>query len=307
MSHSSNMPGVVASLIAANRHVNSEYKVPFDLEGVLATVAEDATFIKIDRQGVIDTTVTEAGVRDFYDRLRQNFTPLGAIHLAQVVTDWYSVFESIPQRVDPATGKAYQTRTVALFPTRGGRIVGEINCEVPIEAGEVSRIDDSVNLSIRNALAHDDLLTNMVLGNIEAAVAAFNPDATLLTQVRRAGPLEPVNIRTGAAAQRLALEEIAHRFQDIQITVLNRLVSSWFVFSELFITARLRAGLGRMRALQTVSASAAQIAAFDQVGRIRQLISYVDNIAEINAPQPEAGHAPSLIIGCADHRAKPSA
>ena len=292
----------LASIQAAEHHVETEYEEEFDVPRIMATVTEDATFIKVDKQGGVETAVTDKDVWAFYERLRLNFKPMGTIHLGQVVTDWYTFFESVPRRLDAKTGKTYRTSTAALFPTIGGRIAGEINCEIPPDYDGSPSIPSAQALAVNHACAYETFVSHLVTGNVQAAGRMMHPEGSIVVRHGLLASCAEIGHFAGAKGQADFLGQFAAAIEDVEVCMLNRLVNGWMVFSEVLISGRLKAPVRRLMAGNRVTYAEAHIAAFDPGSRLRQLIMYSSKLRVTGWKQGVAhgGRGP-LRAGRADH------
>ena len=238
------------------RHVRAEQTN--ELERIMATIDEAPYFPLLDHDGhggVELRFLTDfPAVREYYGARHGSYEIVSSRHITAVATEFYTFRESIATLrgvgdvggVD-SDGQIFAVNSAVMFPTGPGGIGGEIvwtrypfgdivggtvEPEVPAE-GPVHL----PNTRIRNAEQYDRYLDGWRAGDAAAMAESLTDDARWLRRIRRGTGTALVNTE-GLAETRTAIAADIATWQPVVIEVLNRVVSEWYVFADLYLELR---------------------------------------------------------------------
>jgi hypothetical protein len=236
MNDRSPVEAVLRSLKTAERHVDSEYVD--DHAETLASVSREPRYAMMPKPGVVKVICDGAGVAQFYEDARDAFLPGASRIVAQIATDWYVFLENVPTRIDAVSLAPRTLHTATLFPKAPDGIRGEFLWERsvsdPAPDFHVPHADGPVpHASVRNLQIHERYLGALLSGDNEEigelldrsciwAERNYLPDATERPMLELVG--------ADAVVDSLACWRSAFRLE--RISILNRLVTDWYVFAE---------------------------------------------------------------------------
>ena len=270
---------------AVERHVKSEYT--WDLDLVVGTVCKDARYAMMIKPGTIDVINGEAGVRAFYERVLKNFHLLRTVHVLQIVTDWYVLFESRPLRLDVNTNQVIKKKTIVLFPVANDRIVGEFIWDADSQGlwREKHSKPGDQDIDETDACRVIDRWENALRSrNYEVAAGLLTDDCVWIGRdyFDAAGPL----------VELLGVERILGHFKAwdaaVEIesyAIAQRSSSTWYGFLEEAQRVRLKKPVAGFKAGGTALTRTATIMGLTPTGKIEGFISY-------GAPMTAGGSIP---------------
>ncbi len=289
MSKPSHVEAVLQSLKTSEGHVNAEYVD--DLTGTLASVSREPRYAMMPEPGRVAVITDNDGVVKFYNDSREAFTPGASRMVAQIATDWYVFYENVPTRLTKADGKVHTLHTTTLFPKAPDGIRGEILWEryVTSEApsgllqleGAAAHVP---GVKVRNLDVHEQFLGALVRGDRERIAALL--DDNCIWAVRSYLPdaaAKPMATAQGAREALSLIDRWLAAYTLERVSVLNRLVTEWYVFAEELLVVGEKGGRGRPRRRQYRKASFYPIS---PAGRIQGELGYGTDL-EARAPSAD--------------------
>ena len=253
MSPNDSIEPVLQSIAKAERHMKSEYGTR--MVGVMDTIAAHPHFAMMLAPGVVKVCSGRDEVDAMYKASVDFAEPRASRIVSQLATDWYMFMENVPTRLWIAEGVERTAQTVNIFISDdAGGLTGEYAWQryyPPVE-DEADGTPDLPRRTLENLQLHDDLLAALVAGD-GAALAQILDPACLWAQrnyLREATGGEIMNLQGAeAVVQHVAAWHAA--FEPEHVSVLNRRVTDWFVFSEeLWVV---RPGNGEARQYRTAT------------------------------------------------------
>ncbi|MCJ2181013.1 hypothetical protein [Novosphingobium album (ex Hu et al. 2023)] len=235
MTASRSIEPVLASLIKSERHMRSEYGTK--MVGVMDTVGEHPHFVMPLEPGNMAILSGFDTIDAMYKGSVERADPKASRVIKQLASDWYVFIENVPTRYWIEAAKPVTAQTVTMFVTDDPNgITGEYAWQrayvtPPAEAapGEVPLPERELT----NLKKHDSLLAALAVGDI-AAIRAL-----LETQCVWAQRDYMQDVKGGAVTDlrsaTSALDYIARWHSTMQpqkVSVINRMVTDWYVFSE---------------------------------------------------------------------------
>lgn len=231
---------VLESIRIAEAHIDTEYVD--DHEGTLASVSRKPRYALMAAPGVVRIVTDSAGVASYYEEAREAFVPEASRIIGQIATDWYVFLNNVPTRHDRKTGTSRTLHTATLFPKAADGIRGEFlwarDPDAPLSDFKVDHADGPVpHVEVRNLQIHETFLRNFVSRDWHAIDEQLSekciwvernylPDAPARPMIEAQGPGETL----------ASLKRWSEHFKLERVSILNRMVTEWYVFAEeLFI------------------------------------------------------------------------
>ena len=226
---------LLASMAKAERHMRSEYGT--NMVGVMDTVGAHPHFVMPLGPGNVTVLSGRDNIDTMYKASVNNAVPKASRVLSQLATDWYVFIENVPTRywVEPARPMTVQT--VTMFVTDdAGRITGEYAwqrdyppADAPVSGGEVPLPERS----LANLEKHEQLLEALCNGDANVVETLLVPECVWAQRdyLNEAEGGNVVDLRGRAAAH----EYVARWHKAMQpqhVSIVNRRVTDWYVFSE---------------------------------------------------------------------------
>jgi hypothetical protein len=254
------------SIACGMRHVDAE--TLNDLEAIMATIDPQPYFPLLDHDGegglALQFLTDNDGVRAYYGARHGSYEIVASRHIAAVATDFYSFRESVATLrgvgaigdVD-SSGQIFKVNSAVLFPTGPAGIGGEIVWTrypfADIVGGTVTPQAPGdgpahlPNLRLRNADNFEAYLDAWRAGDARAAGVCLADDVQLLRRVAVGDDVS--HVRTlGRDESVAALAELYRRQPPAKVEVLNRIITEWYVFADLYVeTRRAGGGVDRLR------------------------------------------------------------
>ncbi len=279
---------VLRVLQTAETHLASEYVD--DLEATLASVTATPTYAFMPEPGAVKVVTTPAGVEQFYVDARAAFEPIASRLITHITSDWYEFQDNVPTRRSEQTGELMTLNTVNIFPAAADGIQGEFLWErypsdeqppvVPAELGPAQR---TPTLALRNAKLHEAFLDRLRVADLDGLLAACEPDCLWATRsyLPDAGET-PLMVAENRDRLRELLVTWTETFEVVNLSVLTRHSTDWYVFAEELYTVRHRGG---ERAGETSQFRKATVYPIGAGGRIQGEIGYG---TEMHEPVPRS-------------------
>lgn len=278
----------LASIAKAERHMKSEYGT--NMVGVMDTVGSHPHFVM--PLGPNEVTVLSGwdNIDALYKASVNNAVPKASRVLSQLATDWYVFIENVPTRYWIAPARPLTAQTVTMFVTDDEHgITGEYAWQRNYAPEDAPCSSDEVPLperSLANLEKHEKLLEAICAGDVEAMTALLAPNCIWAQRdyLNEANGGTVLDLR-GSAATAGYVARWHEAMQPQHVSIVNRRVTDWFVFSEeLWL---LRPGGGEQRQCRT-----ATIYPLDKDGLFEGALGFGK---DMEAPAPSAlskvGHA----------------
>jgi len=271
--HEENLAKVMA-------HIQAE--VSGDIDLLLGTVAPDPRFFVVTKeQGTLELEVAEtpAAVREHYVNLHSSLDVLRSCQIRRIIGDWFVFQQSVATmrphaETQSGDGHDFAVDTAIVFPIADGGILGEIpwnrtsfadamasktvHHEPPTE-----ELMDAVDL-------HEALLTAWNSGDESKVVDLLEEDCALgIRSCADAGGA--LCVGQGKEATRAALAEQFRIWKPATFTILDLVVTDWYVFSSVRWIGSARSNLGTWSPHEM---STATILPISESNRFRAIIGY---------------------------------
>jgi hypothetical protein len=234
--HEENLAKVMA-------HLGAEFSN--DIDRIMGTVAPDPRFFIVTREdGKLELEVAETpgAVRDHYVNLRSSFDVVRSRQIRRVVGDWF-VFQQSVATMRTRAGRDAQTLdphdfvvdTAVLFPIAAGGILGEIpwNRTSFAEALGTRTIhhEPPTEELMETVDLHEAFLGAWCTGDERKVVDLLEGDCAL--GIRSCTEAEgPLCTAGGKDAIRRALAEQFRWWKPATFTILNLVVTDWYIFAN---------------------------------------------------------------------------
>jgi hypothetical protein len=279
---SSSVEPQLASIVKSERHMRSEYGT--GMVGVMETVGAHPHFVMPLQPGNVAILSGWDTIDTMYKASVENAVPKASRVLSQLATDWYVFIENVPTRFWIAQGKPLTAQTVTMFVTDDANgITGEYAWErrYPAEPdGDGSQGVPLPERGLANLENHEKLLDAICAGDGAALSALLEPaciwaQRDYLSDVE-GGALTDLRAAADAAAHVVRWHAA---MQPQHVSIINRRVTDWYVFSEeLWLV---RPGGGAARQCRT-----ATIYPLGRAGRFEAVLGFGRDIEE---PSPSSG------------------
>lgn len=241
------------------RHVRAEQTN--HLAEIMATVSADPYFPLVDHDGqggtILQLLTDTESVERYYAARHGSYEIVESRQIAAVTADFYTFRESVAT-LRPVgdvggvrgDGSLFQVNSAVLFPTGedgiGGELVwtrfpfGDIVAERVKRPAPLAGPEHLPNDRLRSADAHDAYLDAWRRGDVDAMAADLAPDCRWQRRVRGLDHTRLISA-SGRDETRSALSSVgAHRPPTV-VDVLNRVVTEWYVFCDLYLELELEA------------------------------------------------------------------
>lgn len=245
-----------ASMERGLRHVEAERHN--DPAMIMATIDPAPYFPLIDHDGEGGLTVRlltdTASVEAYYRERHGSYEIVESRQIAAVTTDWYTFRESVATLRGvgevggiESAGRLFDVNSAVLFPTTPAGIGGElVFTRYPfgdVVAGRVERPGAAAgpahlpNTRLAVADVHDAWLSGWRNQDPTAMADQVAVDARWERRERRADDASAATYLSAADGTEAAelFADVCDRLPTTEITVLNRLITDWYVFADLQI------------------------------------------------------------------------
>jgi hypothetical protein len=283
--------GVVASVRTVERHVETEFRDA--LEETLATVSSWPRYAMVPKAGRFELVTTPAGVRDFYEKSsRLLFETRAARMVTQLASDWYVFYEWVATRFDVEREEEYTLQTAALVPcSPQGLIIGEFVWERTAKGAVSEAVESTAGFplpvgSLRGTRVHEAYLEALRGGSSRDATDLLDDRCIIAVRnyLSDAGERPLIHVEGRSAAVDY-LSEWTEAFKVVDISVLVRTATDWYVFAEELHTVEFSDG-----ALSQFRIAAIYPIADD--GTLLGQLAYGTDRQSVDAPQLQRGGPP---------------
>lgn len=225
---------VLQCLAKAERHMKSEYGTR--MVGVMDTIAAHPHFAMMLAPGVVKVCSGRDEVDAMYKASVDFAEPRASRIVSQLATDWYMFMENMPTRLWIAESVERTAQTVNIFVADdAGGLTGEYAWQryYPSAEEEAESAPGISARKLQNLKLHDDLITALAEGNCATLAQILAPDCIWAHRnyLSENADGEIVDLRgADAVLQHVAAWHTA--LKPDHVSVLNRRVADWFVFSE---------------------------------------------------------------------------
>jgi len=225
---------VLRSIAKAERHIRSEYGTK--MVGVMDTIGAYPHFAMMPEPGKVNVLSGRHDIDEMYKASVTYAEPQASRLLSQLATDWYVFVENVPTRLWIEDGSMRTVQTVTMFVTDDANgLTGEYAWQRYYPATD-SGGDGAIALperALQNLSMHQDMLDAICSGDRQAFASLLDPDCiwaqrNYLSDVAGGEILELRG--AGKAAEHVSQWHAA--FEPEHVSILNRRVTDWYVFSE---------------------------------------------------------------------------
>ena len=233
-----------ANLAKVMAHLRAEFSN--DIDQIMGTVAPDPRFFIVTREhGELELEVAEtpAAVRGHYVNLRTSLDVVRSRQIRRIVSDWFVFQQSVAtmraraglddHSVEPHD---FAVDTAVLFPIAAGGILVEIpwNRTSFAEAAMATRSvhhEPPTEELMETVDLHEAFLGAWCTGDGQKVVDLLEEDCAL--GIRSCTDADgPMCVGAGKEAIRIALEEQFLSWKPVSFTILNLVVTDWYVFAN---------------------------------------------------------------------------
>jgi hypothetical protein len=188
-------------------------------------------------------------IREQYESMRDTVELWDWLSMTELRGAWYMVTQGVAMLRDVNSGDSFQLESATLFPVGEDGILGEVQIgnlanervnrwpEVPTHPGEIPLPMKRVHATV----LHTRLVDALRAEDVDGIVATMRPDVA--TAIRDY-TTDPYTVSNTVGRDELAgyYRRLFERYRVREIQTVNRLVESWYVFSELHWTLEHRTG-----------------------------------------------------------------
>ncbi len=225
---------VLRSIARTERHIRSEYGTR--MAGVMDTIGAHPHFAMPQQPGVVTVISGRHDVDAMYRASVQLAAPQGSRLLSQLATDWYVFVDNVPTRLWIEGGELVTVQTVTMFVTDDDAgLTGEYAWQrmYPPQAAAGDGAVPMPGRELRNLELHQALLDALCQGDTAALAPLLDPGCIWAQRnyLSDAAGGALTNLRGhGAVADHVARWHAA--LNPEHVSILNRRVTDWYVFSE---------------------------------------------------------------------------
>lgn len=235
MTGNSTVEPLLASIAKAERHMKSEYGT--NMVGVMDTVGSHPHFVMPLGPGNVTVLSGRDNIDTMYKASVNNAVPKASRVLSQLATDWYVFIENVPTRywVEPAKPMTVQTVTMFVTDDAGG-ITGEYAWQRGYPSDDNAPATGEVPLperALANLEKHEQLLAALCAGDTAALGALLAPECIWAQRdyLNETAGGNVLNLRGRDAAAGYAANW-HETLRPQHVSIINRRVTDWYVFSE---------------------------------------------------------------------------
>jgi hypothetical protein len=224
-------------------HLRAEFSN--DVDQIMSTVAPDPRFFIVTREyGKLELEVAETpgAVRDHYVNLRTSLDVVRSRQIRRIVSDWFVFQQSVATmraragRDDhPAEPHDFAVDTAVLFPIAAGGILGEIPWNRTSFADAMATRSDHHEPPTEELMEtvdlHEAFLGAWCTSKGQKVVDLLEEDCAL--GIRSCNDAEGrMCVGEGKEEIRIALDEQFLSWRPATFTILNLVVTDWYVFAN---------------------------------------------------------------------------
>lgn len=234
---------VTARRVHAIRNVNAHIQAELtnDLDTILSTVDPEPRFalcLPVDGKLTLAVYPDWEGVVRHYSGMKQWQDVLRSTQVRRLSSDWYVFQQSVATVRDVATRNEYAVDTAVFFPVDTQGIKGEILWN-PLsfadfgQLGPAGRPEGPAASLMPVAERHDEFLEAWRSGDAERLAGVLAEDCAWATRNYGKEPEEhPMMSGLGRFEIATALSDGLAGWRPRSLTLLNRIVTGWYVFAE---------------------------------------------------------------------------
>lgn len=269
------------------RHLRSEYSQ--DIDTVLATIETKGPWTwtlpvgamaasAADGDGATQDEALRYVSATNMDEIRQQYVDMRTsvelwdwISMTDLRTGWYMLTHGVGTLTEKPLGNEFQVESVTMFPIGTDGILGEVQIgaianertnrwpEVPREQGDVPLPVKRLEATI----LHNEYMAAIRDQDVGRILATMRPNVATAIRSYLTDDYEVTNTE-GTTSLGDYYRALFERFEVRELRLVNRVVETWFVFSELHWIVQHRSG---RRAGEVVEFCTADIAPIDEHGR----------------------------------------
>ena len=261
-------------------HLRAEFSN--DIDQIMDTVAPDPHFFIVTREhGTLELEIAETteAVREHYVNLRTSLDVLRSRQIRRIASDWFVLQQSVATmrpRGDGPSGDSHDfaVDTAVLFPIAPEGILGEIpwNRTSFAEAMTTRAIhhEPPTEELMETVDIHEAFLAAWCSGDAQRVVDLLDDDCAL--GIRSCTDVEgSLCVGAGKDAIREALAEQFGAWKPVGFTILNLVVTDWYIFSNVRWVGSARVG---SRTWSPHEMSTATILPLSASRRFRAIVGY---------------------------------
>ena len=290
-------------------HVDAEFAN--DIPAIIDSITADCRYPLLHRTedgGRHLEVITDLnGARVYYDQMREGVDIVASRQLRRITTEWYVFNHSIATIRHTGTvggvagtGREHRVQSAVLFPVTEDGILGEVPWNRHTWAELVqgvpereSRPDDPIAIELRNLDAHDAYADVLRTGDVAGLDGVITPDFCMAS--RNYAGAEPMTAHQSAAAAAEHIRAFHRALEVLEVIVLNRVVTEWFVFAEHLWRLR-----SRDAAVVPVDGEfdlkTAAIYPVDAAGRLAAELGYGTDMPLVAGRMPISAQAPTRTV-----------
>ena len=225
---------LLQSIAKAEAHIRIEYGTR--MVGVMDTVGKHPHFAMMLQPGQVAVLSGRDDIDSMYKGSVALAAPQASRLLSQRASDWYMFIENVPTRLWMANGEFKTVQTVTLFVTDDENgITGEYAWQRHYPQIPGINVDGETlpERSLNNLQLHESLLDAVCRGDTAALASTLEPDCIWAQRDYRntVEGGEIVNLQSATTAADF-VEQSHAVLNPLQVSVLNRQVTDWYVFAE---------------------------------------------------------------------------
>ena len=282
------------------RHVEAEIANNVDL--IVTTIDDHCRYPLLHRapDGTLrlEAITDLAGAEAYYRDMRTGVDITSSHHIRRITTDWYVFNHSAAAMrhvgdVDgmPPTGREYAYESAVLFPVSAHAIVGEIpwnrySFPEMVRGIKQPALTDAerVQVELRNLAAHEAYCNAMISGEVADPGAYLAPRFVSATRNYFSPGAPGLTTAEGEAGFRRQVQTLHEAVHVVDAVVVNRIVTSWYVFAEL--AWRLRARSDAVAIDGEFDVKTAAIFPLDDGGRMLAELGYGTDMPLLEGREP---------------------
>jgi hypothetical protein len=225
---------MLRSIAKTERHIKSEYGTK--MVGVMDTIGAHPHFAMPQQPGVVTVISGRSAVDEMYKASVQLAAPQGSRLLSQLATDWYVFVDNVPTRLWIEDDRLLTVQTVTMFLTddKNG-LTGEFAWQrmyppqTPPAGGSIPLPERELG----NLEMHQALLDALCKGDTGALTGLLDPECIWVQRnyLSDVAGGAMTNLR-GTAAVASHVAQWHKALNPEHVSILNRRVTDWYVFSE---------------------------------------------------------------------------
>jgi hypothetical protein len=236
----------LAALYASNLrkvqiHVDSE--CGNDADVIMTTVEDDPRFAILwpadaNEALQIDARTDTPSVHDHYASMRETIEVVKSVQVRRIVSDWFVFHESVATMRDVADkngGIEFEVNTAVIFPVGPMGIIGEFPVNRTSFAKAV-RSTGKANEVCTSAVSlldqHEQFVSSWTKADVNGIIDQLAPGSVWATRRYGAGD-GPLVVAHGLGEIAAALRDELTDWRATSATVINRVVTEWYVFAEI--------------------------------------------------------------------------